>query len=249
MRKLLTFVRKLLFPPRCAGCGACLAPTVGKEELFCKDCKKELERVLRAQCPDCFRDYPDCTCMPRAMKTAGVASLVKLAPYGDDAKYRVVRHMIHSLKSAPRPQLSRFLAQELSHGVKNALLCCEGGASEDVILHLPRDPRAIRRTGTDQARELACALSKELGISHKQVLRRVKRTKKQKSLGEKERMQNLARAFSLEEDLKGKRVILVDDIVTTGAGMGVIARLLRAAGAVQVIAVSVAYTQKKKGRG
>ena len=244
---MLSFVKQLIFPPHCAGCGSCLAPSfAGDPPLLCKECEAEWERELRAQCPKCHADYPECDCMPVAMKRAGIAHFVKLVPYGEGANRRVARHMILSMKTASRTRLCAFLAGELAGGVQRALEECECAATDAVIAHLPRDQRTVRRYGVDQAKELAMALSLQTGISHATLFRRKKRVKKQKTLSEKERMLNLVEAFALESTPTQKCVILVDDIVTTGASMAVPARLLRTLGITQVIAVAPAHTEKKK---
>jgi len=240
----LSFLRHLIFPPRCAGCGACLPPAHDEEPLFCGECERTWERELRAQCPQCHADYPDCDCVPHEMKKAGISHLVKLVPYGE--QYKVARHMILSMKGAPRDRLAAFLAKEQSEGVLRALERCECEKKDALILSFPRNKRAVRRYGVDQARELALALSREIEIPYSALLRRRKHTKTQKKLSQKERTLNLVNALALDAVPQARCVILVDDIVTTGASVSAAAGILRAAGVSKIVAVCVAQTQKKK---
>jgi competence protein ComFC len=121
--------------------------------------------------------------------------------------------------------------------------------SHTVIGFLPRSREKVRRYGFDQARELAKALAERTELPFSCVLRRVRDGVPQKTLGVRKRQENLRGAFELREDVRGKRVILVDDLVTTGAGMAEAARVLRRGGAVDVLAVSVAVTPKRTGKG
>ena len=242
-------VLDLLFPPRCGGCGALLPPSLrGEERALCTECAEEWEREMRLQCPECLADYEECTCQPRALKKAGCTAFVKLAPYGDEPRERVVRHLILEMKKSPRPRLAAFLAKELADGVLKAIERAGFDKSQALLLHLPRARKALRRYGVDQAQELARALCAETGIPCTSLLYRKKSAKPQKKLDAKARAVNLAEAFGVREVPRDKLLILVDDVVTTGATLGVAASLLRAAGAKSVIAVAVAQTEKKQKR-
>ena len=94
--------------------------------------------------------------------------------------------------------------------------------------------------------ELALALAARLGASPCTLLARSGKGREQKTLNAKERAENLKGAFRVVGDPTGRCVLLVDDLVTTGAGMSVATRALLRAGAAGVIAVSAAYTPKKK---
>lgn len=215
--------------------------------LFCKECAKEWERELTLQCPRCFAAYPECRCQPSVLKRAGSKALVKLAPYGEDGRARVVRTLVLDMKKRPRHRVSEFLAGELEIGLRAVLEKQECAITGAVLTHIPRDAATRRRTGTDQSEALARALSARMGIPYIALLRRVKRTKKQKRLSAKERAINLAGAFAVCEVPADKLVILVDDVVTTGASASVAASLLRAAGAKHLITLCVAVTEKKTG--
>ena len=181
------------------------------------------------------------------LERAGSKALVKLAPYGEDGRARVVRTLVLDMKKRPRYRVSEFLAGELEIGLRAALEKQECAITGAVLTHIPRDAATRRRTGTDQSEALARALGARMGIPYIALLRRVKRTKKQKKLSAKERAINLAGAFAVCEVPADKLVILVDDVVTTGASASVAASLLRAAGAKRLITLCVAVTEKKTG--
>ena len=109
-----------------------------------------------------------------------------------------------------------------------------------------RRKSAIREYGFDQAVALAKALSKETGYPYRTLLCRTGRTKEQKTLSLEERLCNMRNAFRYAgPDLRGKRVILVDDLITTGSGMRAGADLLWENGASSVIPCVIAKALAK----
>lgn len=243
----LFLLRGLLFPPRCVGCNKRLPPpTAGDAPALCPECAAHLEREMRAECPRCFAPYCECHCVPSVMERAGCRDFVKLAPYSEGEAHFVTRRLVLEMKRGPRRRAFSLAATELQMGLEAALRRTGCSVQDAVITYLPRNRRTVRRTGVDQAQELALELSRQTGIVFTTFLTRKGWQRPQKMLSAKARMENLQEAFCLRGDPRGKCVILVDDIVTTGAGMSVAARLLRRAGAKSVIAVAVAYTAKKK---
>ncbi len=246
MKQFLTVAKNLLFPPHCAGCHALLPPTVcGEAAVFCPDCKKEWRAELCRSCPTCFAAYPECRCQPSALGRAGSEGLLKLAPYGDTARERVMRHIVLSLKKHPRRRILAMLAGELSDGIL-AQIEKLGWQQERVLLvHLPRDPRSVRRFGVDQSACLARAIADQTGLSHLSLLRRTKRVRAQKKLNAKQRALNLRDAFAVGTVPKDCCVVLIDDVVTTGASLSAGVHALRAAGVKNILCVAVAQTPKK----
>ena len=121
---------------------------------------------------------------------------------------------------------------------------CQQEAGEEVLLtYLPRSFRAKRKNGTDQALMLARAISKETGIPVMPLLSRVRfGGAVQKKLSRRERIDNAKLLFTLspKADLKGKTVILIDDLVTTGSSMAAGVRLLRQAGVTRCFGICIA---------
>ena len=245
MKRILKQISELIFPPRCAGCHT-LLPTGEAGGVFCAECEREFEREMRMQCPKCHAAHCECRCQPFLMKQAGCRALIKLAPYGEGEAYYVVRRMLLDMKKRPCRRKARYLASQLCQGVLE-MLRKEGVSKEQcVITYLPRSPRNRRRDGVDQAKELALSLSECTGIAERPLLKRKGHTKQQKGLNARERARNLEGAFSLCEDVRGLFVLVVDDVVTTGAGMRAVARELRRGGASGVLGICVAVTEKRK---
>ncbi len=112
----------------------------------------------------------------------------------------------------------------------------------DLILPIPLHLRRKKWRGFNQAEILACDLAKRFKVKLGRELVRVRETKTQVGLSKDERKRNISGAFSLTSagDIKGKNVLLVDDVYTTGATMSEACKVLKKAGAGEVWALCVA---------
>lgn len=249
MNGVLKYAKELFFPPRCIGCGTRLLPSAeeGKNVAFCTPCAAEFEKSMLSQCPECFAALTECRCQPHILLRAGSVAHVKLVPYDNSERHRVAARIIRSMKRIPRGRATSHLARLLGERVCSLVkeLDEKTAISHTVIAFLPRARKRVREFGFDQAKELAKALSLETGYPAVTLLRRVQDGKLQKTLSRSERRENIKGCFAVCGEVGAKRVLLVDDLVTTGAGMAEATRLLRKAGAAQVVCVSVATTFQK----
>jgi ComF family protein len=250
VKGFLRLLQDLIFPPCCIGCGERISPCVAKNEnpYFCAACAKKWENDRLSQCPDCYAAYCDCRCRPDIMRRAGVVSLVKLAPYHGERGHSVTECVIRGMKREPRRRSFECCADSLAPLLLSALDEMEQKVpiSHTVVAHLPRSRRNARLYGFDQSKGVAQRLARHLGLEYTSLLRRVHDGTEQKRLGVAARRKNVKGAFALRGSVKGLRVILVDDIVTTGAGMAEAVRTLRRGGAAQILCVAVAATPKEK---
>ena len=118
----------------------------------------------------------------------------------------------------------------------------------DLLTYVPVSTRRRLRRGYDQVLLLAKAVGRELGIVPVPVLQKVRHNAAQSSLqGPEQRHANVLGAYrvSKPERLVGRRVLLLDDIITTGATLSECARVLRTAGASQVVCAAVAAHREK----
>lgn len=114
----------------------------------------------------------------------------------------------------------------------------------DFLVPVPLAPGRFIQRGFNQAAELARALGKANGIPvrYSLVARKAGRSLAQSKLSAVARRENIKGVYSTKAELRGARIAVVDDVITTGATCGAVAEVLRAAGAVRVIAVAVAAT-------
>ena len=108
----------------------------------------------------------------------------------------------------------------------------------DLVISVPLHRKRRRRRGYDQTAMLAKHVARSLNVRHEaNSVRRMKQTKEQNTLSREQRHTNVSGAFKVRRSFSGERVLLVDDVYTTGATMHELARVLRNAGAGQIIGV------------
>jgi ComF family protein len=217
----------LVYPPRCAACGEGV-----KEEPFCPVCAGAVDPVP-AGCARCAAPGPDALCggcraAPPAFEAVRAGGLFG-GPLAD---------AIHAFKYSGRPALARPLG---------AWLAARAPLPEEAIVvsvPLARGRRLAR--GYDQASLLADALARAAGARGRRLrgaLARTRETPPQVGRTRDERARNVADAFVATAAVAGKDVVLVDDVVTTGATADAAAAALRRAGARSVVVVALARAE------
>jgi len=116
------------------------------------------------------------------------------------------------------------------------------------LVPLPMHPKKRRARGFDQAEILTAALAAHLNTKPAAILERTQNTPPQSGLHPRQRAENVRNAFRIKPgiDVKGQSYILIDDIYTTGASLNECARILKASGAAEVSAMTLAIAIKKE---
>jgi ComF family protein len=158
------------------------------------------------------------------------------------AAYRargIVRKLIHEFKYDQRAYLRHVVGDWLGDLLKDGRV---DPAQFDVLVPVPLHPAKQRERGFNQALLLARSFSARTAIPVHLALERVRYTKTQTAFDRAERMQNLRNAFRLRagRDVQGLRVLLVDDVLTTGSTLSECARVLKKSGASSVDAATAA---------
>jgi ComF family protein len=145
--------------------------------------------------------------------------------------------LIHQYKYGGNLALARLFATALAGRIISPV---------DLIIPMPLAPARLRERGFNQALEIARATSRLTGsVLVATACRRVRDSAPQATLPWKERAKNIRGAFVCDTDLTGKRVAIVDDVMTTGATLDELARNLRKAGALEIQGWVVARTLKQ----
>ena len=208
----------------CLLCGA-----EGGRELLCPACIGELP-ALGASCPRCALPSP----------AAAVCGSCLNRPPHFDATLALWRYefpcdtLVQALKYRARLALAGFFARSLASRPLPEV---------DVVLPMPLHPKRLAERGFNQALEIARGLARNLGrpIAPRGVLR-VKDTPPQTELPYEERAKNVRGAFLCKLDLSGVSVAVLDDVMTTGATLNELARVLKRAGATRVENLVIART-------
>lgn len=248
----MSFLSRLLFPPKCAACRELLdwrAPFEKEkrgraiEAALCKACRDEWLEAEDDTCGICASRVRECLCMPQALRTARMHALFKLVYYVPKRREKTQNRVVYHVKDEGEWRTPYFLAERLSPVIAETLRLSRIPLEDCVLTYLPRTARAVRLHGIDQSKRLAQAISEILGIPMQPLLRRrIGANRVQKKLSAEEREKNARRAFRPVNgaDAEGKTVLLVDDVVTTGAGMAACTRLLYSVGARRVLGIAIA---------
>ncbi len=241
-----TTLRALLFPPKCVSCGTLFAFegfSAGEPMPLCESCQKQWKSELLDSCASCGRAVSLCACPTETLQRAGCDSFRKLAYYRQNGQTLPQNRLIFRIKNTQSRRSIAFLAEELLEPIRKWIVEDGVELSSCVFVSIPRGSRALCATGSDQAKSLCAALSKRTGIPVCMALRRrLGKNRQQKKLKFAERLRNAKESYRLKEGVRldGKNVILVDDIVTTGATAAAATRLLRKAGAARVLCLAIA---------
>jgi predicted amidophosphoribosyltransferase len=211
-------------------------------------------------CPLCRTGWEAATVEAEAQAAQDAArGLVYLTFYHSGRTDGVPEQLIYHLKHKGNPRAFRFVARRLAARLNEALpklptrcpdLNPEGGGEAPrppLFTYPPRRPSAVRRDGFDQAERLAKALASACGGDSARLVRRTRRpAREQKNLDAEARAVNAAASYRLTrtapEHVRGRVVVLCDDVCTTGATLESCARLLVEAGTALVVLVTVART-------
>jgi ComF family protein len=221
---------------------------------FCPECALGLEAMGGARCGVCGEPgeftrerCPRCELHPPPFDQA-------ISPYHHDGP---LARAIHRFKYEDHPELARplglLLAEALTHPVhpersaargqsKPVLSEVEGGQNFSTysLCAIPLHKTRYAQRLYDQAELLAVEVSKALKLPHLGALERVRATTRQVGLSEAEREANVRDAFRAVTDVKGRDLLLVDDVLTTGATARAAAGALKVAGANRVVLLTVA---------
>ncbi|MBI5862818.1 MAG: ComF family protein [Rhodocyclales bacterium] len=205
-------------PQDCLLCGA-----ASGQAALCRGCAASLPQLNTPRCPLCALPTP----------VAGACGACLAHPPHFDATTALWRYafpldqLIQSLKYAHRLANADFLGK--------ALAALPLAIRPDIVLPVPLAATRLRERGFNQSVELARPLARRLGMPLElERIRRCRDTPPQAGLPWKERAKNIHHTFECRVDLTGKNILIIDDVMTTGATLNELARTLKAHGAVRV---------------
>ena len=216
----------LFFPAWCIGCGR-------EGKYICDFCREKLLLISPPICVKCGRPLTEQNTCPGCIEEPVAIDGIR-APF---LFHGVIRQAVHELKyrnlKAVAPSLAGFLHDYL----------LENPLPGDVLVPVPIHKKRQRERGYNQSSLIAHELSRRNGLSINEdcFIRRVNTPPQVRTTSASERRKNIANAFACVNDkLKGRQVILIDDVSTSGATLNTCAAILKSAGAISVWGLTIA---------
>jgi ComF family protein len=233
--KMLDGLVSLFYPPICAECLVSVSPG----EYLCETCNGNALRIESPFCRKCSEPFSGTisshfTCANCADRTLHFETAVSAF-----RSRGVVRRVIHQFKYGGEVYLRHLVSRWLDAAFEDERMAVR---QFDLLVPVPLHPARKRERGFNQAEALAKLIARKRGIPCQPLLKRVRYTTTQTAFDRTERMNNLRNAFRLRKnaDVRGLRVLLIDDVLTTGATLSECAHVLRKAGALSVCAATAA---------
>jgi len=214
-------------PPRCPGCGA----VTEAPHRFCLDCWSALRFLGEPCCARCalpfdYESGPEVECGACLAEPPAFDRLRAAVVYGE-----ISRKVALKLKYGGRPGIAETMARFMARHF--------AAERETIVAPVPLHRWRIWRRGYNQSALVATALARQAGVETRlDLIRRVKRTPPLRGMGPRERREAVRGAFRIEPAhkaaVKGKAVLLIDDVYTSGATANACAAVLRRAGAARI---------------
>ena len=237
--RISKFMDRALFAlsvPKCTCCGDKL--NYG-EKAFCLKCYAEYNDFKTRNCSKCARILSECDCSNDFLESHFVRRVVKCYRYITTNDNMPSNKLIYSLKRDNREDVLSFAADELSNTIRNSVENPAGC----IYTNIPRRKSAIIEFGIDHSQLLAKAVTDRLSGRYIELLKSNAKNP-QKSLDPAQRRKNADFYLVNDIDLKGKTVIIIDDIITSGSSMANAASLVRSLGSKDIVAASLAIAYK-----
>ena len=220
-------LRYAFLPRRCAFCGKVVEP----QTPYCTVCAETVHRVTTPICYRCARSETDCDCNKRRNRfVAAFAS-----PFYYDG---MVRESIRRFKFCHDLDNGEVLGEEMGRFAQSVYR----EVHIDFVTHVPMTETELRERGYNQSELLARRAAQTLLLPHEAVLTKLYETERQRTMSERRRSGNVLGVFDVSEPslVYGKRILLCDDICTTGATLTECAKMLMIYGAREVLCLTAA---------
>jgi ComF family protein len=222
------FVSTLIYPHNCCGCGHHLSST---DQVLCWRCINQLPLTgFEQKSPNPIENI-----FVGRVPVQHAASLLFFI------KESLTQQLLHQLKYRSRQDVGLYLGRRMGKAVLNA------GWEMDCIVPLPLNPKRQARRGYNQAEVLAKGIGEVLGkLVENVAVIRTKNTATQTRKNRQERWENVSEVFDLQDghNLQGKHVLLVDDVVTTGATLEACGQVLLQIPGVRLSIATAAFASK-----
>lgn len=231
MKALINLIKEAFFPITCAACGEV---TEGGEPLcnYCREMLRPFNPIKR--CIRCGNEKPNCDCKYRVFHFDGL-----IAPFENK---ETAKFGVYAFKFGRKMSNADYFAKQMALCVKNEYR----DINFDAVAFVPMHRLRFLKRGFNQSRVLAEKIADILNLPLEDALLCLKNGKRQHKLFGKERFKNVKGIYKAKPNVKGKMILLIDDIKTTGATLDECAKQLYIGGAEGVYCVTALITARAK---
>ncbi|MBQ8303132.1 MAG: ComF family protein [Clostridia bacterium] len=238
MTRITGIMDRVLFAlsvPKCVCCGERL--DYG-QNAFCPKCSAEFQEFRTRNCAKCSKLLHECDCSSSYLEAHFVKRVIKCYRYINKEEYPS-NSLIFSLKRDNRKDVLEVTSDLLIEAIRNSI----DDPEKYIFTNVPRRKSAIIEYGIDHSALLAKEIARKIGAEYIPLLKSNAK-KPQKSLETNERMLNADFDLITDIDLADRGVIIVDDIITSGASISSAAMLIRSLGCKNIVAAALAIAYK-----
>lgn len=225
MISIINAIIDLVFPKQCLICNQIINSSAG----FCDECIPLIKYIPENCCYNCAKEKNICTCKADRNDFDGVISVFYYLP--------PISQLLVGLKIKRDDKKIKLLAEIL----KNSVIAKYKNITFDLIVGVPTLKTKEEKESFDRIDILCDNLSKKLKIKYdKNAIKKIKQTKKQHDLKASERYYNLIDAYAADsKSVRGKCILLIDDILTTGSTLNICSTELKKNGAKSVYCATI----------
>ena len=231
INSIKNFILDVIFPVECLGCGK-------EGSALCDDCFEKIQFSQNQICPICYKSSQSGKLCAECAGKSFLDRLVVCANYNNAIIQKSIKDLKYRYIEGLAIQLGKLMAKYVKIGAPDLDL------SSFLITYVPLHKKRYLERGFNQSQLIAGSFCQHLSMQKPiDILGRKRYTINQASLKKKDRLENIKDAFiCLKPDLaKGRSIIIIDDVFTTGATMQECAKVLKQNGAKEVIGLAVAH--------
>lgn len=228
------FLRAAVYPDRCALCD----DVIEYRSKVCMNCRTNVDVIRGDRCRHCGFPLKECNCKGRSTFYGGIT-----APFRYEG---TVRGSIHRWKYSDDAHSTDFFAEMTAAAVRESF----SDIDFDFVTFVPQTADEKAERGYNQGEKLACSVAQRLDLSVENVLFKLFGTERQHDLDFRLKSGNVFGVFDCTDTdmIKNKKILIVDDVKTSGRTLNECAKMLRLYDAAEVYCAVIAVTVQQKGK-